>query len=125
MYPISNRARPCASASTSPIRDPLLYRIAFIVVTTLAVALGLLVGTLNSGVASLDLLWIQLDWPLGLIVLGAAVAGLLLGLLLAWFFSILPLRARLRKAARREAAPNSSEPQATRRPRLGESSETL
>jgi len=102
-----------------------LYRIAFIIVTTLAIALGLLIGTLNSDVTSLDLLWFQLAWPLGLIVLGATVAGLLLGLLLAWFFSILPLRARLRKAARRESTPNPSEPQASRQPHLGESSETL
>jgi uncharacterized integral membrane protein len=85
-----------------------LYRIAFIVVTTLAVALGLLIGTLNSGIASLDLLWIQLEWPLGLIVLGAGVTGLLLGLALAWFFSILPLRSRLRKAARDAGSSSSS-----------------
>jgi uncharacterized integral membrane protein len=78
-----------------------LYRIAFILITVLAVALGLLIGTLNSSSVVLDLLWIQLEWPLGLVVLTACAAGLLLGLLMAWFFSILPLRARLRKAARR------------------------
>ena len=78
-----------------------MYRIAFILVTALAVALGLLIGTLNSQAASLDLLWIQLEWPLGLIVLVAVAAGLLLGLALAWFFSVLPLRARLRKTARK------------------------
>jgi uncharacterized integral membrane protein len=77
-----------------------LYRIAFILVTALAIALGLLIGTLNSASAPLDLLWIQLEWPLGLIVLGSGAVGLLLGLLLAWFFSILPLRARLRKVSR-------------------------
>jgi len=75
-----------------------LYRIAFILVTVLAVALGLLVGTLNSAPVVLDLLWIQLEWPLGLVVLTACAAGLGLGLLLAWLFSILPLKARLRKA---------------------------
>jgi uncharacterized integral membrane protein len=79
-----------------------LYRIAFILITALAVAMGLLVGTLNSEVVSLDLLWTQLEWPLGLIMLCGAAAGLLLGLLLAWLFSILPLRAQLRKAARRD-----------------------
>lgn len=79
-----------------------MYRIAFIFIAALAVAAGLLIGTLNSEVTSLDLLWIQLEWPLGLIVLCAAAAGLLLGLLLAWFFSILPLRARLRKTVRKE-----------------------
>jgi len=79
-----------------------LYRIAFILITAVAVATGLLVGTLNSEVASLDLLWVQLEWPLGLILVCAAGAGLLLGLLLAWLFSTLPLRARLRKATRRD-----------------------
>jgi putative membrane protein len=79
-----------------------LYRIAFILIIALAVAAGLLIGTLNSEVAALDLLWVQLEWPLGLIVLGAVTAGLLLGLLLAWLFSILPLRARLRKAGRKD-----------------------
>jgi uncharacterized integral membrane protein len=79
-----------------------VYRIAFIIVTALAVAAGLLIGTLNATVVSLDLLWIQLEWPLGLVLLCAAAVGLLLGLSLAWFFSVLPLRARLRKAARME-----------------------
>jgi len=79
-----------------------LYRLAFILVTLLAIAVGLLVGTLNSEIVSLDLLWVRLEWPLGLIVLAAAAAGLLTGLLLSWLFSILPLRARLRKV-RREA----------------------
>jgi uncharacterized integral membrane protein len=76
-----------------------VYRIAFILVTVLAVALGLLVGTLNSAPVMLDLLWLQLEWPLGLVVLAACTAGLGLGLLLAALFSILPLKARLRKAA--------------------------
>lgn len=79
-----------------------MYRIAFIIVTALAVAAGLLIGTLNATVVPLDLLWIQLEWPLGLVLLCAAAVGLLMGLLLAWFFSILPLRARLRKAVRTE-----------------------
>jgi len=78
-----------------------LYRIAFFFITALAIGMGLLVGTLNSEVTSLDLLWVQLEWPLGLILLCAAAVGLLLGLLLAWLFSVLPLRAKLRKAMRR------------------------
>jgi uncharacterized integral membrane protein len=80
-----------------------LYRILFFVVVILALALGLLIGTLNSSSVSVDLLWIQLDWPLGLVILSAAAAGLVLGLVLAWFFSILPLRSRLRRAQAREA----------------------
>jgi len=75
-----------------------VYRAAFIVVAALAVSLGLLVGTLNSELASLDLLWFRLEWPLGLIVLAAVACGLLLGLVLAWLFTVLPLRARLKRA---------------------------
>jgi uncharacterized integral membrane protein len=75
-----------------------LYRIIFIIVITLAVAMGLLVGTLNSDMVSVDLLWIQLQWPLGLLVLSALSVGLFLGLGVAWFFTILPLRIQLRKS---------------------------
>lgn len=75
-----------------------MYRLAFILVTVLAIVLGLVVGTLNPDTVRLDLLWVQLEWPLGLVLLTAGALGLLTGLLLAWFFSILPLRARLRKA---------------------------
>ena len=75
-----------------------MYRILFIVVMLLALALGLLVGTLNSDLVSVDLLWLQLDWPLGLVILSAAALGLLLGLVLTWLFSVMPLRARLRRA---------------------------
>lgn len=78
-----------------------MYRIAFILITALAVAMGLLVGSLNSEITSLDLLWVQLAWPLGLILLCAAALGLLLGLVLVWLFSVLPLRAQLRKVTRR------------------------
>ena len=85
-----------------------MYRIAFIVITVAAVALGLLIGTLNSGSVVLDLLWLQLQWPLGLVVLAAMAAGLLLGLLVAWFFSVLPLRARLRKTGRNGGGSNST-----------------
>ncbi len=77
-----------------------MYRLAFILVTVLAIVLGLVVGTLNPDTVVLDLLWVQLEWPLGLVLLTAGALGLLAGLLLAWFFSILPLRARLRKTGR-------------------------
>lgn len=81
-----------------------MYRIAFILVTLLAVFLGLVVGTLNSAPVTLDLLWVQIEWPLGLVLLTAGAAGLLLGLLLAWLFSVLPLKARLRKAGRQSSS---------------------
>ncbi len=75
-----------------------MYRIIFIIVITLAVAMGLVVGTLNSDPVSVDLLWVQLEWPLGLLVLSVLSAGLFLGLGLAWFLAILPLRIQLRKS---------------------------
>lgn len=78
-----------------------MYRIIFITVITLAIALGLLLGTLNSTLVSVDLLWVQLEWPLGLLVLSALSVGLFLGLALAWFFTILPLRVQLRKLRNR------------------------
>lgn len=80
-----------------------MYRIAFVIAAALAVALGLLVGTLNSDTVSVDLLWVQLQWPLGLLLLCVLVVGLLFGLLISWVFSVVPLKARLRKARNRES----------------------
>lgn len=80
-----------------------MYRILFIIVMILAVALGLLVGTLNSDLVQVDLLWVQIKWPLGLLILSASTFGLLIGLVLAWFFSVLPLRSQLRKARGRDS----------------------
>ena len=84
-----------------------MYRVLFIIVIILAVALGLLVGTLNSEHVAVDLLWLELEWPLGLVLLCAAAAGLLLGLLLIWLFSVLPLRAQLRRARSRNSTSDS------------------
>lgn len=81
-----------------------MHRIGFIVVVTLAVALGLLVGTLNHEMTSVDLFWVQLEWPLGLLMLAALTVGLVIGLLLAWLFKILPLRMQLRKIRRIDAS---------------------
>jgi len=80
-----------------------LYRIGFIIVAVLAIALGLLLGTLNSDSVSVDLLWVQLQWPLGLLILCVLAVGLLAGFALTWVFGILPLRARLRKSTPRES----------------------
>jgi uncharacterized integral membrane protein len=82
---------------SGPAQEFGLYRIIFIIVITLAVAMGLLVGALNSDMASVDLLWVHLEWPLGLLILSTLSVGLFLGLALAWFFTILPLRVQLRK----------------------------
>lgn len=80
-----------------------MYRIAFIIAAFLAVALGLLVGTLNSDTVSVDLLWVQLQWPLGLLLLCVLVVGLLMGLLISWIFSVMPMKARLRKTQNTES----------------------
>ena len=79
-----------------------MYRIGFFVVLILALALGLLVGTLNHEITVIDLLWIQLHWPLGLALLSAIAIGVLTGLVLTWLFSVLPLRVRLRKTLQRQ-----------------------
>ena len=78
----------------------MLFRIGFIIVVVLAIAAGLLLGSLNADPVEVDLLWIQLNWPLGLMILTSAAAGLLLGLFLAWFFAILPLRMKSRRAGK-------------------------
>lgn len=79
-----------------------MYRVIFIIIVVLAIFLGLLIGTLNSDTVSVDLLWIQLNWPLGLLVLCVFAIGLLSGLLLAWVFGIMPLRMRLRRSGGKE-----------------------
>jgi len=75
-----------------------MNRLIFGLVAVLAIAVGLLVGTLNSEKVALDLLWLQLDWPLGLLVLLFFVTGLLLGLVMVYLSQVFPLRLKLRKA---------------------------
>ena len=60
--------------------------------------IAVLVGTLNSDAVVLDLLLVQLEWPLGLLLLISLAAGLLAGLFLSWFTQVLPLRMKLRKS---------------------------
>jgi uncharacterized integral membrane protein len=81
-----------------------MYRILFIVAALLAAVAGLLVGTLNSEPVTLDLLWVQLRWPLGLVALLALSLGLVLGLAGSWLFQVLPLRVQLSRARRNTAA---------------------
>jgi uncharacterized integral membrane protein len=73
-------------------------KIGFILVAVLAVVIGLLVGTLNSNPVQLDLLWVQLELPLGLVILLGFSLGMLLGMGMLYFSRILPLRIQLRKA---------------------------
>lgn len=75
-----------------------MNRLVFGLVAILAIVIGLLIGTLNSDAVQVDLLWVQLDWPLGLLLLISLACGLLLGIGLVFIFRVLPLRLRLRKA---------------------------
>jgi len=74
-----------------------MNRLFFGLVAVLAISTGLLVGTLNADKVTLDLLWIQLEWPLGLLILLAFAVGLLLGLMLANLTQVLPLRLKIHK----------------------------
>lgn len=74
-----------------------MSRIGFWLIAILAIAVGLLVGTFNSDRVLLDLVWVQLTWPLGLLVLAAFAAGLIVGLALLFIAQVLPLRLRVRR----------------------------
>ena len=90
-----------------------MKRIGFFLIAVLAVVLGLVVGALNAEAARLDLLWFQLEWPLGLLMLTAFVAGILVAAVSMYFVTLLPLRMRLRSLnarARTAASPVSPTP---------------
>jgi len=84
-------------------------KIGFYLVAIVAIMVGLLVGTLNSDLIQLDLLWIQLELPLGLAILLGFSMGLIMGLGLLYFARVLPLRFQLRKA--RASSKNHESPQ--------------
>lgn len=75
----------------------MLRKAGFFVVALAVIAVGLIVGTLNSSSVSLDLLWFQLELPLGLAVLSGFAFGLLAGSAMTWLGRVLPLRLQLRK----------------------------
>ena len=74
-----------------------MYRIATILLAAAAVAFGLIIGTLNSDPVIVDLLWLQLEWPLGVVILVTLVLGLLIGLGLLWLTALLPTRRMTRR----------------------------
>lgn len=76
----------------------MLRKTGFFVVALAVIAVGLIVGTLNSSSVSLDLLWFQLELPLGLAVLLGFAFGLLTGSGMTWLGRVLPLRLQLRKS---------------------------
>ena len=75
----------------------MIQRIGFIILALAAISFGLVVGTLNSDPVAVDLLWLQIEWPLGLIIVVPLVLGFALGMLLLWLTTVLPLRYQLRK----------------------------
>lgn len=75
-----------------------MKKIGFFLVAVIAIVIGLLVGTLNADPVQLDLLWVQLQLPLGLAILLGFSLGIVLGLSMIYFASVLPLKLQLRKA---------------------------
>lgn len=75
-----------------------MKKIGFILVAIAAIVIGFIVGTLNSGPVYLDLLWIQIEIPLGLAILLGFSFGLITGLSMIYLGRVLPLRLQLRKA---------------------------
>jgi uncharacterized integral membrane protein len=73
-------------------------KVGFILMAIAAIVVGLLVGTLNSSPVQLDLLWVQLELPLGLAILLGFSLGVVLGLSTIYLARVLPLRLQLRKA---------------------------
>lgn len=73
-----------------------------------AIVVGLLVGTLNSDLVQLDLLWVQFELSLGLVILLGFSLGVLTGLSMLYLARVLPLRLQLRKA--RAALPKTENP---------------
>lgn len=86
-----------------------MKKLGFILVAIVAVVVGLLVGTLNSGRVQLDLLWVQFELPLGLALLLGFSTGVLLGLGAIYFMRVLPLRRQLRKARAALSKQNSTD----------------
>ena len=74
-----------------------MYKLMFLLVVIIAVGSGLVLGTLNSDPVQLDLLWVQLFWPLGLITVIALSIGILLGSGATWVFQVMPAKLALRR----------------------------
>ena len=75
-----------------------MKRMGFILVAIAAIVVGLLVGTLNSDLVQLDLLWVQFELSLGLVILLGFSLGVISGLGILYLARVLPLRLQLRKA---------------------------
>ena len=90
-----------------------MYKLVFIVIAVLAVAAGLILGTLNADPVLLDLLWVQLNWPLGLVLVVTLAVGILVGVMATWLLQVWPARMALRReraAQQRALSQVQSEP---------------
>ena len=74
-----------------------MYRLIFIVIAVLAIFAGLVLGTLNADPVLVDLLWIQLNWPLGLVLVMALAVGIVVGVTATWLLQVWPARMALRR----------------------------
>lgn len=74
-----------------------MYRLLFILLAALAIIAGLLLGSLNSEPVTLDLLFIQLNWPLGLIAVLLFSIGIVLSIAGVWLLAVLPMKMAQRR----------------------------
>jgi putative membrane protein len=78
-------------------------RLVFLFLALSCIAAGILFGALNPQPARVDFYWFALDGSLGLLLLGSALGGAILGGCAMLVGMVWPLQARLRRA-RRDAA---------------------
>ncbi|MFW5927234.1 MAG: lipopolysaccharide assembly protein LapA domain-containing protein [Wenzhouxiangella sp.] len=74
-----------------------MYRWLLLILLLVAIGVGLVVGVLNPDAVALDLLFVQWSLPLGALVLGAMMAGVLIGLVLAFVMFVVPGRLTRRR----------------------------
>jgi uncharacterized integral membrane protein len=74
-----------------------MAKLIFTVLALLAVATGLVLGTLNAEPVIVDLLWFQLNWPLGLVLVSTLALGILIGLAGTWVLQVWPARMALKR----------------------------
>ena len=75
-----------------------MKKLGFILIAIFAVVVGLLVGARNPGAVQIDLLWTQVELPLGQAILLGFSLGIISGMTILYLARILPLRLQLRKA---------------------------
>lgn len=79
-------------------------RLLVILIVLLFAAAGVVFGALNADLVNYDLVFTHVDLPKGAALIAALLAGWILGGLLVWLFAVQPMRRRLRRARRDQAA---------------------